>query len=240
MGRAYGTPIPQTTDGPASGPFIEWQALVRTVPGDYLFRVEAVRYSQYVDPDAERYETTAPRLELFPLQVRKWTQHGATLEEYSGCRRRWVELRPDAKQYASRTAAEAVEQFAKRRRAQIYILQAQIARAERELALTQPQVVVLPSAPPPAPLPGHHDRQAPRCDWCGVVLARAEAGLEQHKPGEPAAVVEPYRAFWLDPDWSGGDNLRDPGTRPFGSCRRNAFPTRCRRGAASSIYAARS
>lgn len=23
------------------------------------------------------------------------------------------------------------------------------------------------------------------------------------------------RAFWLDPDWSGGDNLRDPGTRPF-------------------------
>lgn len=22
-------------------------------------------------------------------------------------------------------------------------------------------------------------------------------------------------AFWLYPDWSGGDNLRDPGTRPF-------------------------
>lgn len=28
-------------------------------------------------------------------------------------------------------------------------------------------------------------------------------------------MTEPYRAFWLDPDWSGGDNLRDPGTRPF-------------------------
>lgn len=22
-------------------------------------------------------------------------------------------------------------------------------------------------------------------------------------------------AFWLRPDWSGGDNLRDPGTEPF-------------------------
>lgn len=22
-------------------------------------------------------------------------------------------------------------------------------------------------------------------------------------------------AFWLRPDWSGGDNLRDPGTTPF-------------------------
>lgn len=178
MGRAYGTPIPQTVDGPVVRSILEALSLVRTVPGDYLFRVEAVSYSEVIDAEAERYGSTPPRLELFPLQVRKWTQHGATLEEYSGMRRRWVDLRPDAKQYASRTAAEAIEQFAKRRRAQIYILQAQIARAERELALTQPQVVVLP---------GPHDRQAPRCDWCGVVLARADAGLEHHKAGEPCS-----------------------------------------------------
>ena len=110
MGRAYGTPIPQTTDGPALGNvetefWRRWDATGRIQPHDILWRVEAVRYSQCVDPEAERYETTPPRLELFGLTVLRFTPHGATLHEMSGARRRWVDLRPDAKQYASRTVA---------------------------------------------------------------------------------------------------------------------------------------
>jgi hypothetical protein len=143
MGRAYGVPIPQTTDGPQCA-CAETQALRRAIPGDYLFRVEAVRYSQTIDADAELYGSTDPRLEVFPLRVHAWTQHGATLEEWSGARRRWVDLRPEAKQYASRTVAEAVEQFAKRRRAQIYLVERQLRRAQDELRLTQPTFVELP------------------------------------------------------------------------------------------------
>lgn len=135
MGRAYGTPIAQTTDGPACES-AEAQCLIRTIPGDYLFRVEAVSYSQTIDADREIYGSTDPRLEVFPLQVLRFTEHGATLYETSGCRNRWVDLRPGAKQYASRTVKEAVEQFATRRQNQIHILQRQIARAEAELALT--------------------------------------------------------------------------------------------------------
>lgn len=29
------------------------------------------------------------------------------------------------------------------------------------------------------------------------------------------SAAPPESAFWLWPDWSGGDNLRDPGTEPF-------------------------
>lgn len=150
MGRAYGTPIPQTTDGPALGAvetqfWRAWDASGRIQPHDILWRVEAVRYSYTVDADREEYGTTDPRLELFGLTVLRYTPHGATLHEMSGCRRRWVDLRPGAKQYASRTVAEAVEQFASRRRAQIYILRRQLARAERELALTQPCVLAPPA-----------------------------------------------------------------------------------------------
>lgn len=149
MGRAYGTPIPQTTDGPQCR-VAESQALARTIPGEYLFRVEAVSYSYTVDADREEYGSTEPRLEVFALEVLRWTEQGATLRyEWAGSRNRWVNLQPGAKQYASRTVAEAVEQFASRRRAQIYILQRQLRRAEREWALTQPRVLGL--APAPAP-----------------------------------------------------------------------------------------
>lgn len=148
MGRAYGTPIPQTIDGPqipvaersAEDALHGWYA---GPPPEVLWRVEAVSYSYTVDADREEYGSTDPRLEIFPLEVLRFTEHGATLREMSGARNRWVDLRPNAKQYASRTVAEAVEQFASRRRAQIYILQRQLARAERELALTQPQAVGL-------------------------------------------------------------------------------------------------
>lgn len=67
MGRAYGTPIARTIDGPAGLEFCEGQAPRHTIPGEYLWRVEAVSYSQCVDPEAERYESSAPRLELFAL-----------------------------------------------------------------------------------------------------------------------------------------------------------------------------
>lgn len=143
MGKAYGTPVPTTLDGPQILA-AERQAtdkLDRTYhgcPPDVLWRVEAVSYSQCVDPDADRYESSPPRLELFALPVHKWTPHGATLEEWTGARRRWVRLDDDGKQYASRTPADALEQFRRRRVAQINILQAQLARAERELALCNP------------------------------------------------------------------------------------------------------
>lgn len=152
MGKAYGTPIPQTTDGPQLRG-AERQALdvldrsYAGCPPDVLWRIEAVSYSQCVDPDADRYENTPPRLELFALPVHKWTPHGATLEEWAGARRCWVRLDGNAKQYASRTVADALEQFRRRRQAQIRILQAQLARAERELALAQP----CPVAPAPRP-----------------------------------------------------------------------------------------
>jgi hypothetical protein len=141
MGRAYGYAI----DANAGLDHAQAKVLARTIPGDYLFRVEAVSYSYTVDADREEYGSTDPRLEAFALEVLRFTEHGATLREMSGARNRWVNLRPGAKQYASRTVAEAVEQFASRRRAQIYILRRQLARAERELALTQPCVLALPA-----------------------------------------------------------------------------------------------
>lgn len=101
-----------------------------------LYRVEAVSYSYVIDADREEYGSTAPRLELFGYAVRNWTEHGATLEySWSRCRRRWVDLRPGAKQWASRTARKAVEHFAERRRRQLYILARQQRCAEFELKL---------------------------------------------------------------------------------------------------------
>lgn len=172
MARAYGTPIAQTIDGPACNA-AESQALRHTIPGDYLFRVEAVTYStcHLSENDAEVYGSIDPRLEVFALEVLRFTEHGATLRETTGARHRWVDLRDGAKQYASRTVAEAVEQFATRRRSQIWILQRQLARAERELALTKPCVLHLP-APYVFPEPDwstvpHHSAT---CDQCGTRL----------------------------------------------------------------------
>lgn len=172
MGRAYGMPIPQTTDGPqiaaaeraAEDALHGWYA---GPPPEVLWRVEAVSYSYTVDADREEYGSTDPRLEIFPLEVLRFTEQGATLRETTGARNRWVDLRPGAKQYASRTVAEAVEQFASRRRAQIYILQRQLARAERELALTQPQVVGVAPAPA-APIGGLGRHGFGYCGTCGT------------------------------------------------------------------------
>lgn len=98
-----------------------------------LWRVEAVRYSICTPPTRgwEGYLVTALRLEVFGEVVGKWTPFGARLR-YSS---KWVDLREGAKQYASRTVAEAVAQFAKRRRRQLYILAGQTRRAQEDAAL---------------------------------------------------------------------------------------------------------
>lgn len=107
-----------------------------------LFRVEAVRYAgcTLTEYDTEDYYVTDARLEVFPFAVQRFTEHGATLcyTELAGGRHKWVDLRKDAKQWASRSVTDAVAQFADRRKRQIYILNRQLARAQAELALTQP------------------------------------------------------------------------------------------------------
>lgn len=163
MGRAYGTPIASTTDGPQIRS-AQSQAELRlelalggaSLPG-VLWRVEAVSYSTCTlrEDGSEDYSSTPPRLELFALPVHHWTPTGASLEEFSGARRRWVRLGHGGKEYASRTPDEALRQFADRRRAQIRILEAQLARARRELRLTEPwqkqsePLVVEPYRAPP-------------------------------------------------------------------------------------------
>lgn len=142
MGLAYGLPL----KGYAS--LAEWEAAaverwheVRAEPRDVLFRVETVSYAAiqpFADPatgDGEWY-TTDPRIELFVLTVLKWTPTGARLAYADRFNRdRWTSLDPQRKQWASRTAAEALVQFRDRRRAQVHILKGQLRRAERELAL---------------------------------------------------------------------------------------------------------
>lgn len=135
MGMHYGTPVPRTIDGPQLAA-AESQALCHTVAGfDYLWRIEAVRYSgcEIDQFGGENYYLTDPRLELFAVSVKKWTPTGARL--WSG---RHVDLRDRAKQYASRTVVEALEQFKRRREAQIWILERQLRRAKTELRLCGP------------------------------------------------------------------------------------------------------
>lgn len=123
MGRAYGTPVEQ--------------ARAKDWGPDVLFRVEAVQYSYVADAEREEYRATDPKLEVFAFDVVKWTEHGATLDTWSGARRRWVDLRPGAKQWASRTVDEALAKLAARRKRQLYILGKQVARAQREIDLCE-------------------------------------------------------------------------------------------------------
>lgn len=103
-----------------------------------LYRVEAVSYSVVIDADREEYGSTDAQLELFGYLVKNWTEYGATLlYNWSGARRRWVNLRP-GNNWASRSAAEAVHQFRLRRERQVFVLERQIRRAQREWDLTQP------------------------------------------------------------------------------------------------------
>ena len=93
---------------------------------DYLWRVEAVSYSTVIDAEREEYGSTAPRLELFIVSIRRWTPCGA--RGFNN----WIDLRDGHKQFASRTPEEALRQFATRRHRQRYILERQLARAKRE------------------------------------------------------------------------------------------------------------
>lgn len=104
-----------------------------------LWRVVAQSYSYTIDADTDTYGSSDPQLELHPVDVLKWTPCGATINWPGNGRRkfRWVDLREDAKQFASRTPAEALDQFAAKCRRRIYVLQRKLARAEQELALTQ-------------------------------------------------------------------------------------------------------
>lgn len=133
MSMAYGQPLKWNGE---TFNFDEAQreAMRHNIAGtEALWRVEAVRYSYTIDPDIEWYGVTDPALELFLISVKHWTEHGARL--FSG---KWVDLRDGAKQWASRTPAIALDQFALRRERQIYILEKQLARARDELALCTP------------------------------------------------------------------------------------------------------
>lgn len=62
----------------------------------------------------------------------------ATLKNiWSGARPKWTDLRPGAKQWASRTAREAIEQLAERRRRQLWVLNRKVQRAEYDMKLAK-------------------------------------------------------------------------------------------------------
>ncbi len=117
-------------------------------PVGWLFRVEAVSYSYVVDADRDEYGSTDPALEVQAYPVLRWTPCGASLKNiWSGAKPKWVDLRPEAKQWASRSVREAVEQLAERRRRQLYVLARQTRRAEyeRDLAERMLQLAIAPS-----------------------------------------------------------------------------------------------
>ena len=111
-----------------------------------LFRCEAVSYSYTIDPECEWYGSTDPVLEIFAFRIVRETRFGVTIDAWSGARQRWIDLRPGAKQWASPTVNDAVQQFEDRRKRQIYILQRQLKRAEQELSLAEKYLR------PPAPV----------------------------------------------------------------------------------------
>lgn len=139
MGFAYGTPISRYTSLEEAGAATitkHSHYYYADAPG-WLLRAEAVSYSYAVDADREEYGSTAPAIELWAFPVDRFTPLGATLQNiWSGARKRWVDLRP-GKQWASRTAEEAVQQLADRRKRQLYILARQTRRAEFEVELAQ-------------------------------------------------------------------------------------------------------
>jgi SRSO17 transposase len=100
---------------------------------DVLWRCEAKRYSICLDPEAERYGSSAPQLEVTWWKVDKRTSKGA-----------WVcgkfVLLTARKQWASNTEQEAIASFIARKNRQISILTAQLVAAKADLALTQEHI----------------------------------------------------------------------------------------------------
>jgi len=137
MGLHYGTPLRDFADvAAAQEAAIAKHSHYYLDPPGWLIRVEACRYAYVVNAEYDEWSTTDARLELFAFPVKRFTPHGATLNNiWHGGKERWIDLRPGAKQWASRTAAEAIEQFAERRRRQLWILERQMKRARDELRL---------------------------------------------------------------------------------------------------------
>lgn len=134
----YGTPLGDTAEAAARERHHYPEAV------GWLYRVVANRYAAvhhdgYSESGHGEWYTTGPTLEVFAFPVLRWTPKGATIKDIWGRRSltRWVNLEPGSKQYASRTATEAVEQLAERRRRQLYILAKQTRRAQEELALCE-------------------------------------------------------------------------------------------------------
>lgn len=154
MGLAYGTALKR--DGGFEG--AEQKARDRhahyytDAPG-WLYRAEAVSYaaiSPWADEitgDGEWYSTD-PSVEIFAYPVLRYTPCGATIRNIWRDGTKWVNLEPGAKQFASRTAKEAVEALRQRRKAQVYILGKQMRRAQREIDLCDQVLSQTPLAMP--------------------------------------------------------------------------------------------
>lgn len=137
MRFAYGTPVRDYASlEDAQDAAIKRHSHYYTNSPGWLLRADVVSYAYCIDPEGDYWGSTAGRVELFAFPVKRFTPHGATLREiWSGARERWVDLRP-GKQWASRTAEEAIRQLAERRRRHLYILSGKTKRAEydRDLA----------------------------------------------------------------------------------------------------------
>lgn len=139
MGLAYGTPVHKyaTLADAEAAAIAKHSHYYTDVPG-WLIRAEAVSYSYVICADREEYGSTAADIELWAFPVERYTPYGATMADiWSGARKRWVDLRPNAKQWASRTADEAVQQLMLRRKRQLYVLACQTYRAQYELDLAR-------------------------------------------------------------------------------------------------------
>lgn len=98
---------------------------------DVLWRCEARRYSVVIDPEAEVYGTSAPRLEMTWWSIKRRTPKGARLNVGT-----FVNLTA-VKRWACNTQAEALESFKARKRKQISILSYRLREAEGDLALAE-------------------------------------------------------------------------------------------------------
>jgi hypothetical protein len=101
---------------------------------DHLIRCEARRRSITLDAELELYGTSPPSLEFYRFKILKRTPKGAWINSFEG--KRFV-LLTAAKQYASSTQAEAVNQLRSRKRWRIKILSRQLKDAKEDLALAE-------------------------------------------------------------------------------------------------------
>ena len=109
------------------------------IPGpgaDVVWHCRAQRYSYAIDPDADLYGVSAPRLELTWRYVTRRTARCA----WTGSDMHRV--------YAKRcqfknTEAEAIDQFIARRKRQIAILEGQLSSAKQELKLTEKNALAI-------------------------------------------------------------------------------------------------